>query len=259
MAYEISLKGKTALITGSARGIGAEIARQMAIAGANIVINYIDIPADKEALPALEAEIKSYGVDVLSVCADVSDENQVNAMVDAANKKFGGVDILVNNAGITIVSKIEEMTTAQWRKMMGVILDGAFFATRAVLPYMLSKKSGNIIMVTTNCTVNGGGGSVAYPAAKSGVEGIVKQLVNDYAASGIRANIIQPAVIDTDLFRQRYSTDEAVAEYGKKQPIGRVGKPIDIANAVVFLASDKSSYIIGATLPVDGGRTYYKK
>ncbi len=162
-------------------------------------------------------------------------------------------------AGITPVSTIEDMPTAMWRKTMGVMADGPFYCTREVLPYMLSKKCGKILMITTNCTVNGGGGSVGYPAAKSAAEGIVKTLVNAYADKGIRANIIQPAVIDTDLFRQRYDTDEKVAEYGKKQPVGHVGKPIDIANAAVFLCSDKAEYICGAILPVDGARTYYKK
>ncbi len=257
--FEISLKGQTALITGSARGIGAEIARQMAKAGANIVINYVPFPADLEAYPALLEELKGYGVDAIACEADVSNEDQVKAMVATANEKFGGVDILVNNAGITPVSSIEDMPTAMWRKTMGVMADGPFYCTREVLPYMLSKKCGKILMITTNCTVNGGGGSVGYPAAKSAAEGIVKTLVNAYADKGIRANIIQPAVIDTDLFRQRYDTDEKVAEYGKKQPVGHVGKPIDIANAAVFLCSDKAEYICGAILPVDGARTYYKK
>ncbi|MBQ3049252.1 MAG: SDR family oxidoreductase [Oscillospiraceae bacterium] len=257
--FEISLKGQTALITGSARGIGAEIARQMAKAGANIVINYIPVPADLEAYPALLEELKGYGVDAIACEADVSNEDQVKSMVAAANEKFGGVDILVNNAGITPVSAFEEMPTALWKKCIGIMADGPFYCTREVLPYMLEKKCGKILMITTNCTVNGGGGSVGYPAAKSAAEGIVRTLVNAYADKGIRANIIQPAVIDTDLFRQRYSTDEAVAEYGKKQPVGHVGKPVDIANAAVFLCSDKAEYICGATLPVDGARTYYKK
>ena len=257
--FEISLKGKTALITGSARGIGAEIARQFAKAGANIVVNYIDIPADQEAWPKLVDELKAEGVDAIAVCADVSNEEQVNAMVAKANEHFGGVDILVHNAGITPVCKLEEMPTSLWKKCLGIMLDGAFYCTRAVLPYMLSKKCGKILMISSNCAVNGGGGSVGYPAAKAGVEGIVKTLVNAYAAEGIRANVIQPAVIDTDLFRQRYDTDEKVAEYGKKQPVGHVGKPIDIANCAVFLCSDKAEYICGATIPVDGARTYYKK
>ena len=259
MAFELSVKGKTALVTGGARGIGAEICRALAQAGANIVINYYNSPADIEALPALEAEINAYGGKALSICADVANEAEVNKMFQLAEEKLNGVDILVNNAGITITSKLHEMTTQQWKTMNGVILDGAFYTTRAALPHMLRKKEGVIIMVTTNCTVNGGGGSAAYPAAKSGVEGIVKQLVQEYASQGIRANIVRPAVIDTDLFRQRYPTDDMVAAYAKSMPVGRVGTPSDIASAVVFLASPQASYICGESLLVDGGRTYYKK
>ena len=257
--FEISLKGKTALVTGGARGIGAEICRSMAKAGANVVINYYNCKADLDALPKLISQIEAYGVSALAVCADVSKEDEVNEMVKKANDCFGGVDILVNNAGITIVAKLHEMTTAQWKTMTGVILDGAFYATRAVLPYMIEKKNGSIIMVTTNCTVNGGGGSPAYPAAKSGVEGIVKQLVNDYANLGIRANIVRLAVIDTELLRQRYPSDEEILEYGKALPVGHVGKPSDIASTAVFLASECAEYICGESILVDGGRTYYKK
>lgn len=256
--FEISLKGKTALVTGGARGIGAQICKSMAQAGARIIVNYYDCDPDREALKELVPYLESFGVDVLTCMADVSKEDEVNAMMKAADE-FGGVDILVHNAGITPVAKIEEMSTEVWRRAMGVILDGAFFLTRAALPNMLKKGRGNFIMVTTNCTVNGGGGSAAYPAAKCGVEGLVKQLAYDYAGKGIRANVIRPAVIETDLLRQRYPSDEDIAAYGKRLPVGHVGQPEDIANTAVFLASDMAEYICGESILVDGGRTYYKK
>jgi 3-oxoacyl-[acyl-carrier protein] reductase len=180
-------------------------------------------------------------------------------MVEEVAIDFGSIDIVVNNAGILESSPFDELGTDTWNHILGVILQGAFYVTRPAVPYMLKKNSGSIIMITTNCTINGGGGSAAYPAAKAGVEGLARQLTIEYAGRGIRANIIRPAVIDTELFRQRYDTDEAVREYGKKLPVGRVGKPEDIANLAVFLASDKSSYICGAAIPVDGGRTYYKQ
>ncbi len=257
--FEISLSGKTALVTGGARGIGAEVCKKMAAAGANIVVNYYDCEPDREALKELIPYLESLGVKAIACKADVSKEDEVNAMVAEAEKVFGGVDILVSNAGITPVAKIEEMSTDVWRRVMGVILDGAFFATRAVLPYMLKKGSGKIVMVTSNCAVNGGGGSAAYPAAKRGVEGLVKQLAYDYANKGIRANIVRPSVIDTALLRERYPSDEDIAEYGKKLPVGHVGKAEDIANTVVFLASDMAEYISGESIQVDGGRTLYKR
>ncbi len=256
--FEISLKGKTALVTGGARGIGAQICKQMAKAGARIIVNYYNCDADREALKTLVPLLEENGVEVLTCMADVANEDEVNAMMKEA-EKFGGVDVLVHNAGITPVAKIEEMSTEVWRRAMGVILDGAFFLTRGALPHMLEQGKGNFIMVTTNCTVNGGGGSAAYPAAKCGVEGLVKQLAYEYAGKGIRANVIRPAVIDTDLLRQRYPSDEEIAEYGKRLPVGHVGTAEDIANVAVFLASDISEYICGESILVDGGRTYYKK
>ena len=256
--YSISLEGKKALITGGARGIGAEICRQFAIAGADVAINYYHSDADRQAAASLKAEIEGYGKSALLCEADVSNETEVNSMIKDTTHHFGSIDIVVNNAGILFSSPFDELDNDTWNRVLAVILQGSFYVTRAAIPYMLKKGSGSIIMVTTNCTVNGGGGSAAYPAAKAGVEGIARQLTVEYASRGIRTNIIRPAVIDTDLFRQRYHTDEEVRQYGKKIPVGRVGKPEDIAHLAVFLASDKSSYICGAAIPVDGGRTYYK-
>ena len=259
MAFEISIDGKIALVTGGARGIGAEVCRQMAIAGANIVINYYHIDKDRIAARKLENELKNYGVDVLLCEADVSQEEEVEKMISTVIERFGRLDILVNNAGLTLPSKFEEMSYETWKQVLDVILNGTYFVTRHTIPFMLKNKYGNIIMITTNCTINGGGGGANYPAAKAGVEGLAKQLVVEFAARGIRTNIIQPAIIDTELLRQRYPSDDDIEAYGNKLPVGRVGKPIDIANAAVFLASDKASYICGASLLVDGGRTYYKK
>lgn len=259
MSFNISLAGRTVLVTGGARGIGAEICRQMAIAGANIIINYYHIDQDRIAARKLEDELKDYGADVLCCEADVSKEEEVKDMVNKAIGKFSRIDILVNNAGLTLPAKFEEMNYETWKRVLDVVLNGTFFVTRYTVPHMLKNNYGSIIMISTNCTINGGGGGANYPAAKAGVEGLAKQLVVEYASRGIRTNIIQPSVIDTELLRQRYPTDKDIEEYGKKLPIGRVGKPVDIANAAVFLASDKASYICGASLLVDGGRTYFKK
>ncbi|MGI6113624.1 MAG: SDR family NAD(P)-dependent oxidoreductase [Mahellales bacterium] len=253
MAFEISLKGKTAMVTGGSRGIGAEICRQLAIAGANVIINY---NRSTGAAQRLEKELLKYGVDVLTYKADVSKEEEVKAMIDMAVSKFGSIDILVNNAAILIPEKFEVIKYENWKKMMDIVLNGTFLVTRYVIPHMLKKEYGSIIMVTTNATINGGG-SAHYAAAKAGMEGMAKQLVIEYASKGIRVNIVQPAVIDTDMLRERYPTDEEIKNYGKSLPMGRVGKPVDIANAVVFLASEKASFICGASLPVDGARTYY--
>lgn len=256
--FNISLKGKVALVTGGARGIGAECNRKLARAGADIIINHHHTDIDRIAADLLEQELLGLGVSVLKCEADISKEDEVMRMVNDGIEKYGKIDILVHNAAIVIPSKFEEMEYGTWKLMMDVILNGAFLVTRHTIPHMLSRSEGNIVMISSNAVLNGGGANAAYPSAKGGLEGLARQLVKEFSSKGIRTNIIQPAVIDTDMLRERYPSDEEVAEYGKKIPIGRVGKPVDVANAVVFLASDKSSYICGACLRVDGGRTLYK-
>lgn len=255
MPFEIDLSGKTAVVVGGSRGIGAECCRQLAIAGADVVFSY---HREAELAGKLETELKAFGVKALGIKTDVASEEQVKALMDATLEKFGKIDILVVNAAILIPCRFEEMTYESWRVMMNVILDGAFFCARHAIGSMIERKYGKIVFISTNAVINGGGNTVAYPAAKAGVEGLAKQLVKEYAGIGIRVNIVSPAVIDTDMFRERYPTDEVVAAYGKSLPVGRVGTPTDIANAVVFLVSDKASYICGHNLLVDGGRTYFK-
>lgn len=255
--WTISLAGKVALVTGGSRGIGAESCRQLAAAGADIIINYSHSGRGKTAAGKLEKELVELGVRVMLCEADVSKEREVIAMIEQAIARFGHIDILVNNAGVCPIARFEDMSYRQWQDGLDVILNGTFLVTRYVIPYMLKRHAGSIIMITSNATINGGGGGAYYPAAKAGVEGMAKQLVKEYAAGGIRVNVIQPAVIDTDMLRERYPTDEDVAAYGKKVPVGRAGQPVDVANAVVFLASDKADYICGVSLLVDGGRAYY--
>ncbi|MDO8685198.1 MAG: SDR family NAD(P)-dependent oxidoreductase [Clostridiales bacterium] len=256
--FNISLRGKVALVTGGTRGIGAECNRQLARAGADIIINHYHSDVGRKAADKLEEELLSYGVGVLKCEADISKEDEVIEMIKNSVNRFGSIDILVNNAAILIPAKFEDMKFDTWKLMVDVILNGTFLVTRYTIPHMLANQGGSIIMISTNATINGGGSNASYPAAKAGMEGMAKQLVKEFSQKGIRTNIIQPAVIDTDMLRERYPTDKEIAAYGKSIPVGRVGKPVDIANAVVFFASDKSSYICGASLLVDGGRTYYK-
>ena len=257
MAFEISLSGKYVLVTGGARGIGAEICRKMAIAGADVAINFYHSDIDRNAAAALADELREVGSKVLLCECDISKEDEVIVMMEDIRTAWGKLDVVVNNAGILIPVSLDEITYNQWRAVTGVIMDGAFLVSKYALPMM--REGGSFVMISSNCAINGGGGSAAYPAAKSGMEGLARQIVIEYAGRGIRANIIQPAVIDTDMFRQRYPSDEDVRGYGKRMPVGRVGTTTDIANAAVFLASEEASYICGVTLQVDGGRTYYAK
>jgi Dehydrogenases with different specificities (related to short-chain alcohol dehydrogenases) len=259
MAFEISLKNKVALVTGGSRGIGAEICRQLAIAGADIIINHSHSQKGREAAGKLVPELEGYGVRTMVAEYDVTSECEVKEMVERAVDKFSHIDILVNNAAMTIQQKFEETSYEDWKKVIDTNLNGTFLVTRHVIPVMLKSKDGSIVMITSTATINGGGGGASYPASKGGIEGLARQLVVEYAPLGIRTNIIRPAIIDTEMLRLRYHTDEEVAEHAKIIPVGRAGKPRDIANAVVFLSSDKASFICGASLFVDGGRSYYKR
>jgi len=256
MAFEICLNGKTCVVMGASRGVGAECARQLALAGANIAFSYSKA---RECAQALLEEIEGLGVRAYAYQLDVADGEEVAQMFTDVFERFGSVDVLVYNAAILIASPFEEMSYESWRKTMAVNVDGAFFSAKAALKYMLKGGGGNMVFISSNATINAGGGSVAYPASKGALDGLAKQILKENLSKGINVNIVSPAVIDTDMFRERYPTDEIVAAYGKTLPVGRVGKPEDIANAVVFLSSDKASYICGHNLLVDGGRTYYIK
>ena len=256
MSFEISLEGKTCVVIGGARGIGAECVRQLAQAGGNVAFGYAKAHDNARKL---EEETGKPGVLVKGYSLDVGDEQQVADMFDKVEALFGSVDVLVYSAGILIAAPLTEITSDIWRKTMAVNVDGAFFSAKAALPIMLKKGGGNMIFISSNAPINAGGNSVAYPASKAAIEGLAKQILKENLAKGVNVNIVSPAVIDTDLLRERYPTDAMIADYGKSLPVGRVGTPGDIANAVVFLASDKASYICGHNLLVDGGRTYYIK
>jgi len=256
MAFEISLKGKTCVVIGGSRGIGAQCVRGLAEAGGNVAFSQTK---DGEHVTKLIAEAESMSVRAKAYTFDVSDEVKVREMFEDVYETFGSVDVFVYNAAILIAAPFEDMAAEDWRRMMAVNVDGAFYSAQAALKYMLKGGGGSMVFISSNATINAGGGCVAYPASKGALDGLAKQILKEYLKKGVNVNIVSPAVIDTDLFRKRYPTDEIVEEYGKTLPVGRVGKPEDIANAVVFLASDKASYICGHNLLVDGGRTYYIK
>jgi len=256
MSFEISLEGKTCVVIGGARGIGAECVRQLAQAGGNVAFVYAK---SHDSAKKLEDESEIFGVRIKGFSLDVCDEQQVTDLFDEVSESFGSVDVLVYCAGTLFAAPLAEITSDIWRKTMAVNVDGAFYSAKAALPFMLDNGGGKMIFISSNASINAGGNSVAYPASKGAIEGLAKQILKEYLSKGINVNIVSPAVIDTDLLRERYPTDEMIAEYGKSLPVGRVGTPEDIANAVVFLASDKASYICGHNLLVDGGRTFYIK
>lgn len=243
-----NLTGKTAIITGASRGIGAEIARKLAAAGAKIVVNY---SGSQEKAEAVAAEIQGNGGEAIAIKANVSDAEAVKAMVDETMKAFGSIDILVNNAGITRDNLMMRMKDDEWDDVINTNLKGVFICTKAVTRQMMKQRSGRIINIASIVGVMGNAGQANYVAAKAGVIGLTKTTARELASRNITANAVAPGFITTDM------TDKLGEDIQKTMlaqiPLGRFGKPEEVAKAALFLASDDSSYMTGQTLHLDGG------
>ncbi len=243
-----NLSGKTAIITGASRGIGAEIARKMAQAGAKIVVNYSGSQAKAEAVVE---EIKNNGGEAIAVKANVSDADAVKAMVEQTMQTFGSVDILVNNAGITRDNLMMRMKDDEWDDVINTNLKGVFICTKAVTRQMMKQRSGRIVNIASIVGVMGNAGQANYVAAKAGVIGLTKTTARELASRNITANAVAPGFITTDM------TDQLGEDIQKTMlaqiPLGRFGKPEEVAKAALFLASDDASYMTGQTLHLDGG------
>lgn len=241
------LAGKKALVTGAAGGIGAAIAIAFAREGADVAVLDLKLASAQTAAEAL----KPFGVKVVAVAADVSNEEQVIAAVAQAEAALGQIDILVNNAGIDTTSVVAEMSADMWDQMMAVNLRSVFLCSRAVLKPMIARKYGRIINIASQLGHKGAPQMAHYSAAKAGVIGFTKSLAYEVARDGVAVNAICPGPIETALFR-------ALPEDWKKRklaelPIGRAGSVDEIAPTAVLLASDEGSYYIGATMNPNGG------
>jgi glucose 1-dehydrogenase len=259
---ELPLAGQRALITGANSGIGAATARAMAAAGAAVVINYL---TDDAAAHAIVNEIEAAGGQAIAIQADVSREDQVESMFATAIEIFGSLDILVANAGIQRDAPFHEMTLDQWNLVMNVNLTGQFLCARAatrefmrrgVVPE-LSCAAGKILCMSSVHDIIPWAGHVNYAASKGGLLMFMKSLAQEVAHLRIRVNGISPGAIRTPINRAAWETAEAEAELLRLIPYERVGDPMDIGQAAVWLASDASDYVTGTTLYVDGGMTLY--
>ncbi len=256
------LKNQKALVTGANSGIGEACALALGAAGADIVVNYVSRPEEAERVVGL---IKQSGSRALAVRADVSREDEVQAMFAQMLKEFGTIDILVNNAGLQRDARFHEMTLEQWNTVIAINLTGQFlcareavreFLRRGVVPEV-SSAAGKIICMSSVHEVIPWGGHVNYAASKGGVMLLMKSMAQELAPKKIRVNSIAPGAIKTPINRAAWETPEAEAELLKLIPEGRVGVPEDIARTAVWLASDASDYVTGTTLFVDGGMTLY--
>lgn len=242
------LDNKTAIVTGGSRGIGRSICLALANAGANVVTCYANGAEGANETVRLCAEI---GVKAMAVKADVANYEEISAMVSKTKEEFGSVDILVNNAGITKDNLMLKMTEADFEQVIDTNLKGAFLFTKDVSKLMLKQKSGRIINISSVVGVSGNAGQVNYAASKAGLIGMTKSVAKELALRGITCNAIAPGFIETDMTAKL--SDIVVDEMMKNIPMKKLGAGEDVANAVVFLASDMASYITGQVICVDGG------
>ena len=251
-----SLKGKNAVITGAERGIGFEIAKGFAKAGANIMIAGLM----EEEFPKAQAAIEALGVKCTCVKTDISQEESVKALLESAKAYFGTIDILVNNAGINKLAPAEEMPLEVWSKIIGVNLTGTFMMCREFGNQMLQQGHGNIVNVASmsGLVVNPlPQQQCAYNSSKAGVIMLTKCMANEWAMRGVRVNAICPGFTNTPLTARRLSTpnDPAVAKWIGGTPMGRVAEPSEMVGLVLYFASEASSFTTGAVMAVDGGYT----
>ncbi len=237
---------KTIFITGGSRGIGEALVR--AAAGKyNVAFTYCH---NEMRAKEIESELDGKYGGILAIKCDVSSPSDVHTAVEAAKKRFKRVDILINNAGVSASGLLVDMTPEEWRSLMAVNLDGAFFAAREVLPDMLSRGGGAIVNVSSVWGVRGGACEVAYSASKAALIGMTKALAKEVAPMGVTVNAVAPGAIDTDMMK-RYSPEEISALTDEHIPLGRLGKPSEVAEAILFLV--EQPYVTGQILGVDGG------
>lgn len=242
------LEGKVALVTGASRGIGREIALELAREGVSVAVNYAG--SEAKALEVVD-EIKAMGQDAIAIQADVSNSESVNEMVKETIERFGKLDILVNNAGITKDNLLMRMKESEWDDVININLKGVFLCTKAVTRQMMKQRSGRIINISSIVGVSGNPGQANYVAAKSGVIGLTKTSAKELSSRGITVNAVAPGFITTDMTDKL--NEDVKTEMLKQIPLARFGEPKDIARTVVFLASEDSAYMTGQTLHVDGG------
>ncbi len=241
------LRGKTALVTGAGRGIGRTIALRLAECGADVAV----VDLNRESVAEVAAEIRNMGQRALELSGNVTVADEVNDFVKKAADEFGRIDILVNNAGITRDTLLLRMKEEDWDAVLNVNLKGTFLCTKAVSRIMMKQRYGRIVSISSVIGLMGNAGQANYGASKAGIIGFSKSVARELGSRGITCNAVAPGFIETQM-------TDALPEDMKKElinqiPLGRIGNPQDVADAVLFLASDAASYITGQTIAVDGG------
>ena len=249
------LKGKVAVVTGGSKGIGNAIARRLSEEKMKVVINY---HSDKEGAEETVAELKKIGGEAVAVQADVSSEEGIQTLLDAAISNFGELDLWINNAGMENQVPTHELTLEDWNKVIDVNLTGVFLGSKAALNHFLEHdKKGNIINLSSVHERIPWPTFAHYSASKAGVKGFNETIALEYAHKGIRVNSIAPGAINTPINAEKFEDDKQKAATLKMIPLNYIGKPEEVAAAAAWLASNESSYVTGITLFVDGGMSLY--
>lgn len=248
---DLHLDGKTALVTGGSRGLGRAICLGLAAEGARVVVNYRQ--SRSQAVALAEEITSATGCDALPVAGDVSEPADVVRMFDEAEATFGTLDILVNSAGVWPTSYVKDMTEEEWQRTLAVNLTGPFLTCReAVRRWLGAGRTGRIVNVGSQAAFHGStSGHAHYAAAKAGLVTFTVSLAREVASQGIYVNGVAPGMMDTDMSREVLGED--ASRYLERIPLGRIGEPAEVANVVVFLASDRASYMTGATVDATGG------
>ncbi|MEW6447336.1 MAG: 3-oxoacyl-ACP reductase family protein [Bacillota bacterium] len=249
MVSEKPLTGKVALVTGSSRGIGAAVARELARHGASVAVNYRNSAQEAEAVADA---CRKQGVNAGTFWADIASPEAVAKLFAAVEQALGPVEILVNNAGVGLRRLVVETADGEWERLIAVNLSGAFYCCRRALKTMIGRRWGRIINVASVFGLTGAAYEAAYAAAKGGLIAFTKSLAREVGSAGITVNAVAPGPVETDMLREGL-TPEELAQLAEKIPSGRLGKPEDVAGTCVFLASPAASFINGQVLCLDGG------
>ncbi len=242
----MKFEGRTAIVTGSSRGLGKAIAEKLGILGANVVLT-----GTSETVFNTAAELEAKGIKAVAIVGDVRNAEDVKNMISKAVETFGGIDILINNAGITKDKPMAMMSEDDWDTVLDINLKGCFLCTKAAAKVMLKKKYGRIINVSSVAGAYGNPGQANYSASKGGMIGLTKTTAKELATRGITCNAVTPGLIESDM--TEILPEDLKRKYLEKIALGRFGTPEDVANVVAFLASDEAGYVTGQVIDIDGG------
>jgi 3-oxoacyl-[acyl-carrier protein] reductase len=263
----IDLSGRRAFVTGGARGIGAGIVRVLAQAGAAVAFTHLGSERGNRAADELVEELAAgaesggFGGGQVILCYEAAAEDMpaMQMAVSSAAKAMGGLDLLVPNVGLNWVASVEDLDLEGWQRALDINLTSAYIAVKCALPWLVaSHERADVTIIGSSAVYDGGGGGIHYAAAKAGLDGMLHALMREFPRKGIRVNVVHPCVVDTDLLRERYDTEEKRAGLMAQVPVGRLNSPEGIGYLVAFLCSDLGSFICGQSLLVDGGRTFWR-